>query len=129
MKHLDYDLQVMQIVKALREQQCLKHNNLALPLKINRTTYSRIEKGEIAFTPGQLRIMAKELNTNHFHILSCADAFDDYGFNATSFLEVLIKFILMSEGKGTDVNFTNDELDFIISKIKEKYAQVNKKVV
>jgi hypothetical protein len=129
MKHLDYDIQVMRIIKALREQRSLKHKNLALPLDINRTTYGRIEKGKIAFTPGQLRIMAKELNTTHFHILTCADAFDDYGFKANSFIEVLLKFILMTEGKGSDVNFTQDELDFIISKLKEKYAQVNKKNV
>ncbi len=73
MKPTEYDLKIIKIVKALRESNRLGQKNIADELKIDQSTYSRIEKGESAFTYGQLKIVAKLFKTHHLRIIVLAE--------------------------------------------------------
>lgn len=73
MKLLNYDRELGKALQRRRELAGYKHVNLADPIGVHRTTYRRFEKGTLAFTPGQLKIMAKELKTNQFEMLLSAD--------------------------------------------------------
>jgi transcriptional regulator with XRE-family HTH domain len=124
MKPLEYDLKIIKIIKALRAPAILKQINLAHALDIDQSSYSRIERGDLAMTPGQLKIVANLLQTSHFQVLALADSTDNKEFKSTSLSEILIKTTLMLEGKTNDLNFTEDEMEFVISKIREKYAEM-----
>jgi transcriptional regulator with XRE-family HTH domain len=123
MKPLEYDYKVIRTVKALRELRQIKQLVLADALGLERSTYSRIENGELPITFGQLKIIAKELNTSVFQIMAIADADDDIDFNLTSLSDILVRFVLMSDTKGPRVTFAEEELEFIITKIKGFYSK------
>ncbi|WP_317899531.1 helix-turn-helix domain-containing protein [Aurantibacillus circumpalustris] len=125
MKPQEYDLRIVKVIKALRGTSFIKQINLANALNIDQSTYSRIEKGELSFSPGQLKIVAQALQTSHFQILTLADCDNIIDFNTTSYTQTLIKFILMITEKRQDLNFTMEELDFLISKIKEKQSEMD----
>lgn len=123
MKLLEYDLKVIRTVKALRELRQVKQVTIALALDIDRTTYSRIENGELPISFGQLKIIASELNTSVFQIMAIADADDDLDFKMTSLSDILVRFVLMHEGKSQKIAFTEVELEYIIGKIKTHYSK------
>ena len=124
MKPLDYDLKLIELVKVLRERNGFKHINLADPLGIDRTTYGRMENGELGFTPGQLKVMAHELKTNHYQLQLLVDSKGDNEFYNTTLSTILIKSIKMIECKGGQIEFSEEELNFIISLIKKKYEEM-----
>jgi transcriptional regulator with XRE-family HTH domain len=127
MPQLNYDLKLMEIIKGLRQQSQLKHVNLAKALNVDRTTYGRMECGESAITPGQLRIIAHHLKTNHFQILSLADAHFNEPMHSSTFSTILIKAILTVEGKGDTIEFTNSEFEFVIETLRKKYDEMQNK--
>ncbi|MES2689853.1 MAG: helix-turn-helix transcriptional regulator [Bacteroidota bacterium] len=69
MRHLEYDLKLALIIKSIRKQKLMKQYILAKALNMQQATYSRVEKGTIAITPGQLHIIAHELGTTSSRIL------------------------------------------------------------
>jgi transcriptional regulator with XRE-family HTH domain len=123
MKLLEYDLKVIRTVKALRELRKLKQFIIANALGIDRTTYSRIENGELPISFGQLKIIAGELDTSVFQIMAIADADDDLDFKMTSLSDILVRFVLMNEGKDSKITFSEEEFEFIIGKIKAHYSK------
>lgn len=74
MKPTDFDLKIIKIVKHLRILNRVGQKNIAYELKINQSTYSRIEKGETSFSHGQLKIIAILLKTNHLQIIHSAES-------------------------------------------------------
>ncbi len=124
MKPLDYDLKLISLIKTLRERNGFKHVNLAHPLGVDRTTYGRMENGELAFTPGQLQIMAHELQTNHLQLLILTDSKYDPQFYNTTFSTILIKVIKMAEGRDEPIQFSEAELSFVIAHLKRKYEEM-----
>lgn len=124
MKPLAYDLQLIELVKVLRERNRFKHINLSGPLGIDRTTYGRMENGELGFTPGQLKIMAHELKTNHYQLQLLVDSKGEKQFYNTTLSTLLIKSIKMIEGTAEHIEFSEEELNFIISLIKKKYEEM-----
>jgi transcriptional regulator with XRE-family HTH domain len=121
MKLLEYDLKIIKTVKALRELRGIKQVIVANALEIDRTTYTRVENGEVAITAGQLKIIASALNTSTFQIMAIADADDNIDFKMTSLSDILVRFVLMSKELGDKINFSEEELEFIIGKIKSFY--------
>jgi transcriptional regulator with XRE-family HTH domain len=124
MKPLPYDIELIELVKTLRERYGYKHINMAEALDIDRSTYSRFESGDLAFSPGQLKIMAKELRTNHHQLQFLVDSKGEREFFNTTFSTILISTIKMIEGKNEAINFSEAELHFVISVIKNKYEEM-----
>lgn len=124
MKPLDYDLRLISLIKTLRERNGFKHINLSEPIGVDRTTYGRMENGELAFSPGQLKIMAHELHTNHLQLLILADSKYDEHFYNTTFSTILIKAIKMAEGRDEQIHFSEAELNFVIAHIKRKFEEM-----
>ena len=125
MKPLNYDLKVVDIIKALRQSNNIKQMNFACDLNIDQSTYCRVEKGELALSSAQVKIAAHICKTNHIQVLTLADSeCDKENFLGTSFSELLIRFTLMYEGKGSHVNFTEEEMEFVISMIRKKYKEI-----
>lgn len=128
MKISTYDLKVISIVSALRKLGGFKVDELALALKIKPEKYKKHESGEIAFSCSQLKIIGECLKTSHFQILALAD-YDDHPdkFQPSSFSEILIKFVLISEKRKPEISFTTEEMEFVISKIRARYARAKSK--
>lgn len=124
MKPLPYDLELMELVKALRERSGFKHINLADSIGVERSTYSRMERGELSFSPGQFKIMCHELKTNHHQLYFLVDSKYDKEFYNTTLSTILIKTIKMLEGKNENINFSEQELFFVINLIKNKYKEM-----
>lgn len=124
MKQLPYDKELMKLVCQLRERGGFKHINLSNCLNIDRTTYGRMESGDLGFTPGQLMIMAQSLKTSHYQLMALVDTKLEYKFLNTSFSTLLIKALKMIEGKDEEISFNEDELQFIISVLHKKYLEV-----
>jgi transcriptional regulator with XRE-family HTH domain len=123
MKLLDYDLKLSALIKTLRQRNGFKHLNLAHAIGVNRSTYGRMENGESVFTPGQLKILANELQTNHLQLYVLADAKLNEPFHDTSFSTMLIKVIRIAEGRDDGVEFSEAELNFVINHLQKRYAQ------
>jgi transcriptional regulator with XRE-family HTH domain len=73
MKPTAFDLKIIKVVKELRISNCLGQKNIADILHLDQSTYCRIEKGETAFTHGQLRTIAQLFKTNHLHIIQSVE--------------------------------------------------------
>ena len=116
-----YDIKIINAVKALRLLRNINQEYIARCIDLSQSAYCKIETGQRALTISQLRIIAKELKTTHFQILAIADADDNDNFNLTSLSEILIKFVIMFEGKNA-ISFTEEELEMIISKIRTAYG-------
>lgn len=126
MKPNQYDVQLMKVVKTLREREGFKLINLANPLGIDRSTYGRIEKGELGFTPGQLKIMAHQLKTNHYQLQLLVDTKDEKQGSNTSLSAMLIKLLKLIDDQNTALDFNEDELHYVISILTKKYEDMQK---
>lgn len=124
MKPLLYDLELMKLIKALRERSGFKHINLSDAIGVDRSTYSRMESGELCFTPGQFKIMAHTLETNQYQLYFLVDSKGDKQFFNTTLSTILIKTIKMLEGKDAAIEFSEAELMFVINLIKKKYEEM-----
>jgi transcriptional regulator with XRE-family HTH domain len=123
METLYYDLKLSALIKTLRQRNGFKHLNLADAIGVNRSTYGRMENGESVFTPGQVKILASELQTNHLQLYVLADENLDEQFHNTSFSTILIKTIKLAEGRDERIEFSEAELNFVIEHLKKKYQQ------
>lgn len=124
MKPTDYDLQLIELIKSLRTREGFKLVNLSDSLGIDRSTYGRIEKGKLGFTTGQLKILARELKTNHYQLQFLVDSKCENQFYNTTFSTLLIKALKMIEGNEEQINFSEAELYYVISILKSKYEEM-----
>jgi len=74
MRQLEYDLRLAKTIKTLREGKHYKQICIANALNLTQATYSKIEKGEISITPGQLKIIANELEISSIKILQIVES-------------------------------------------------------
>lgn len=126
MRHLDYDLKLALTIKAYRELRQIKQSVLANDINVTQTTYSKIESGEIAITPGQLKIIANKLGTSNFQILAIVEADEVFDENYIPLSELLLNFAKMLAGVETNYTLTDEELEFIIKKIKARHTLLTK---
>ncbi len=127
MRHLEYDLKLATTIKAYRELRQIKQSVLAAAIKVSQTTYSKIESGEIAITPGQLKDISIALGTSNFQILAIVEANEVCVENYIPLSELLLNYAKMLAGIDTKHVLTDEELDFIIKKIKARHALLIKK--
>ncbi|MFN4084264.1 MAG: helix-turn-helix domain-containing protein [Bacteroidia bacterium] len=64
MRHLEYDKKLSLTIKAFRELRQIKQSEIAKAIKLTQTTYSKIEFGQIAITPGQLKLISAALGVS-----------------------------------------------------------------
>lgn len=121
MRHLPYDYKICSTIKALRQLRQLKQSALAEKLRVDQSTYCRMERGETAITPGQLKLIAEALETSHIQILAIADVDNSKIFKSRPLSDLLIKFVLLFEGTHDKIIFSEEELDFVVSKIRLNY--------
>lgn len=127
MHQLSYDLKICSTIKALRQLRQIKQSTLAEVLQVDQSTYCRIERGETTITPAQLKIIAEALQTSLFQILTIADADESKNFKLKSLSNLLIKFVVLFEEANEKLNFSEEELHFIVSKIRLNYADFSKR--
>ena len=129
MRPIEYDLKIIRAIKALRILKCIKQINIANALQISQPSYCKIESGIWAITVGQMRIIAKELDVSTTQILTIAEADFIINFKITPLSEILLKFVLMLENKNENDDFEKEEMEFILSKIKEGYRKSQKNLI
>lgn len=74
MSQANYDKRLMEEVRNLRRSKDLKQDTIALALNIDRTTYSRIERGERPFTVSQLRSMCNALGVSLHKLIKIVES-------------------------------------------------------
>jgi transcriptional regulator with XRE-family HTH domain len=118
MRHLEYDIRLATIIKALRMMRRIKQSVIAAALKIEQPTYCRIEQGEIAITPGQLKDITYALHTSIFEILAIIETEDLIYLKYVLLPEIQVKCVKILKDTANISLITEDELDYIIEKIK-----------
>ena len=93
----------------------IKQAVVANALAMKQTTYCRIEQGEIAITPGQLKIIANVLYSSIYHILTIVEIEDLSNVKYETISEKLSKLELIFEEIKTTKKITDDELLYIVS--------------
>lgn len=127
MNQHEYNLKIARTIKALRELRRVKQQVLADNLFMGRSTYCKIENGEILLNPGQLKVIAETLNTSVFQIFAIAEADELINFKSTCLSEILISFVLMHKPETYHLNIGEEGLTFIIEKIKKSYHKTELK--
>lgn len=122
MRHIEYDIKLAITIKAIRELKKIKQLVLAMALNVEQATYCRIEHGEIAITPGQLKIISKELRVSNFQILSIVELADLINMKQTYLPDLILKLVQMFEDGKIKNLLTSMEVKFIIGKIKERFS-------
>ncbi len=127
MRHLEYDKKLALTIKAFRELRQIKQSKIAKAINVTQTTYSKIECGEIAITPGQLKFISVALGTSNFQILTIAEAEVVFHENFIPLSELLLNFAKMLAGIDIEYSLTDQELEIILNKIKTRHALLLKK--
>lgn len=118
----EYDLKICHSIKALRELRGIKQKTMADGLGMTQSNYCRIENGEIATTPGQLKIIAGQLEVSLSLVLAIAETDIQLNFNTTPLSEIITNFVMMLKGDEQS-ELGPEELEFIIRKIKSGYVK------
>lgn len=122
MKPTEFDISVIDTVKAIRMLRGEKQNNLAAVLNLNQSQYCRIEAYERAISIGQLNMIADYLKVSIFAILSIAKEKTAIQ-NNTPLSAIIIKFIKMFEGDTSQPNLSEEEMIYVVSKIQDYYKR------
>ncbi|MFN4083800.1 MAG: helix-turn-helix domain-containing protein [Bacteroidia bacterium] len=127
MRHLEYDKKLSLTIKAFRELRQIKQSEIAKAINVTQTTYSKIEFGQIAITPGQLKLISAALGTSNFQILAIVEAEVVFQENFIPLSELLLNFVKMLAGIDIEYSLTDQELEIILNKIKTRHALLLKK--
>jgi transcriptional regulator with XRE-family HTH domain len=123
MKQTGYNFRIARTIKALRKMRVLTQNEMAEALCVNRSSYSKLENGEVAITVECLKIVSKILETSVFqiHVMVEADILID--FKLTCLSEILIRYTNLIVKLGDEPVLNKSELEFIIKKIKSFHEE------
>lgn len=115
------DLKILKAIKALRMARYVKQSTMAEALGINQTQYSRIEAGQRSLTLHQIRVISDTLKVPE--LLFWAMSMDEIQLkNQNSVLsQVLLEFVYLTENIKPDAHISEEELDFILEKIRKRH--------
>ena len=91
-----YNLLVSEAIKACRELNVKTQEEVADAIGMSRSNYCKLEAGKRQITIGLLFIIAKELKTNIFQILTFVDSKNKIENNTTTLSKMLIDFVRLS---------------------------------
>lgn len=128
MTTLEYDIKLASTIKAYRELRRIKQSTIAEAMGITQTAYCKIENGDAAISPGQLKIIASVLKTSMLQILVIVEGSELINFQFTPISELLLEFVKMVEGYDKTTVLSDDELEFIIEKIKTRNSLLVKRL-
>jgi len=111
-----YNLLVCEAVKACRELNAKTQEDVADAIGMSRSNYCKLEAGKRQITIGLLFIIAKELKTNIFQILTFVDSKNKIENNATTLSSMIIDFVRMS-----NQNLNVSQIHELISMIKNTF--------
>lgn len=123
MKPNAYELRIMNAVKTLRKLKDLKLINIAFVLNTSESNYCKIENGRKALTLAQLEAIAVYFKTTVIQIIALGEADYNGKFELNPLSKILVEHVLLLAKRGEDISFTKEELERLISKIREHYEK------
>ena len=121
MKCDDKDQKILKAIKAFRLARYVKQSTMAEALGINQTQYSRIEAGQRSLMVRHIRVISETLKISE--LFFWALSMDEIELkNQNSVLsQVLLEFVYLTENLDPDSNISEEELDFILEKIRKRH--------
>jgi|JI8StandDraft_1071087.scaffolds.fasta_scaffold89186_1 transcriptional regulator with XRE-family HTH domain len=115
------DHKILKAIKAFRLARYVKQSTMAEALGINQTQYSRIEAGQRSLTLQHIRVISDTLKVPE--LLFWAMSMDEIQLkNQNSVLsQVLLEFVYLTENIKPDAHISEEELDFILEKIRKRH--------
>ena len=121
---LTYDIKTGLVVKAIREMKGLTQKQIAAILDKGVEAYRRLEKGQIPFTTGQLKIIAEYININLYHILVIVDVSNSETESKFSlFTQFVNQFELLYPKSKTANYLKEEEFNFILLKLRNHFSK------
>lgn len=127
MKPLEYDLKVMRTVKAISELKGIDQSALANCLNMDNYRFSLVEKGEVGITPGQLNMIANELNVSITLILAIANADEKMNFGSSDTSTLQPKILNLFIGEKEKFGVDEHDMRSVVGKIKTAYDNTDGK--
>jgi transcriptional regulator with XRE-family HTH domain len=121
MKPKALELKVIQVVKTLRLIKNEKQYEFAEVLGMTECNYSKIESGHKALSLDRLKVLSEHLNIPHYLILMLADGLDLINSKFNPLSKIIVEYVLALEKQNGNTGFTEQELEDLITKIKEHY--------
>lgn len=121
MKPEAFEFKVIKVIKTLREMKGLQQLPCAAALGMSECNYFKIERGESAISIERLRILSDFLKISYHQILMLAEGPDLINSKFNPLSKILVECVLLLEARGANTGFTKEELEELISKIKEHY--------
>lgn len=124
MQPVKSDLKVLLTIIAIRKLRQLKHINMAISLNIDRSSYSRLERGEVSMSQRKFSEIAEALSTSMYTILMIANALDKIDIGEKHVKEILSLFLQICAREPVQLDFQPGELRFIFYVIKRFYPKM-----
>jgi transcriptional regulator with XRE-family HTH domain len=121
MKPEAFEFKVIKVIKTLREMKGLQQLPCAAALGMSECNYFKIERGESAISIERLKILSEFLGTSYHQILMLAEGPELVGSKFNPLSKILVEYVLLLESRGENTGFTKEELEELISKIKDYY--------
>jgi transcriptional regulator with XRE-family HTH domain len=121
MKPEAFEFKVIKVIKTLREMKGLQQLPCAAALGMSECNYFKIERGESAISIELLKILSEFLGTSYHQILMLAEGPDLMNTKINPLSKILVEYFLLLESRAADTRFTKEELEELISKIKDFY--------
>jgi transcriptional regulator with XRE-family HTH domain len=93
LKPTDYDIRIIQAIRALRELRGVKQKSIGLELDMTESNYNKIEKGYKTMSVSQLKTIAKTLDVSVFMILALAESDRLVDNKIVPLSDILLKFV------------------------------------
>jgi|GEM_PF-3957391 len=125
MRHLEFDLLLVRIVRIIRNLREFKQLPIAIDLDTSISSYSRIEKGETPITPGRLEIIANAIKVTSDELRALTRIAMELTNNNCTLNEALAKIPLMFPQRNELNKIKEPELAFIITRfsLTKNYSQ------
>jgi transcriptional regulator with XRE-family HTH domain len=121
MKPNEFELNVIKALKAIRKLKGAKQYNVGSALGMTTSNYCKLECGQKAISIDQLRRAAEYLQTSYLQILVMAEGELNSKFKANPLSIILVEYVLRLAERDENTGFTKEELESLISKIREHY--------
>lgn len=121
MKANNFDIKLAKAIKAFRIFKGAKQVNMATALKMTEANYCKLEKGYRPITGGELYSIAATLKVPLCQIIWLAEGDVKLNFELKPLSLLIVEYAMMQNAEGHVSGFTNEELSFLIDKIKRAY--------
>jgi DNA-binding XRE family transcriptional regulator len=114
--------EILKSMKRSRERAGIKQEIIAFDLKIDRSTYNKLENGKIKMKLELFVQIAEKINITPAEILFGAKKLSGTPYPLL-LIRTMISAILLIEEERNLIEGSDEELQFIISKLKDFYSK------